>query len=575
MPPHRSLLQVLPEELLRKLEKKDLPFERYYDLTAAEIGELVRVPQMGKLLHRLIHLFPKLELAAFVQPLTRTCLLVELTLTPDFQWDSKIHGNGELFWIIVEDVDGEMILHHEVCLSHLPVFTSVSCRPPSSASRHSLSRRIGRSTHNGVQEEKVQVYVHLVHHRLTLQIFILPPFTGEVEHTLCFTLPITDPLPPNYHIRVVSDRWLHAQASLPISFKNLILPDRAPPHTELLDLQPLPVTAFRDSKFEKLYMPSFKTFNPIQTQTEPPAQWKAVYIAPHPAVVKERYEEWKEKLGKGLGVKVAELTGEMQPDIKVYVHQKMDQCSVIVESRVSCICRDGICTPEKAVTVCTVGACGEFHKCQSALLHALFPSAQILEQSHLVLTTPEKWDFISRRWKTRKVLQATRLLLVDDLHVLNSSVGSTLEVWLFNFHPSVRTVPLEISLHGFDVYNREARLLAMSRAVYQAIKLYTGPSAGDEEGSSRSSGRSSSSRRVKNVIVFCSDRRHCRLTAVDLLLQAAAEDEPKRFLHVSGRKKKKKGKRGREGSGSSVIDAREQQQQQQLCCYTKHGRGDK
>lgn len=48
----------------------------------------------------------------------------------------------------------------------------------------------------------------------------------------------------------------------------------------------------------------------------------------------------------------------------------------------------------------------------------------------MVLATPEKWDFISRRWKTRKVLQSIRLLLVDDLHLLNSSMGSTLEVCL-------------------------------------------------------------------------------------------------------------------------------------------------
>lgn len=109
-----AVIQVLPEELLRKIEKKDLPFDRYYDLTSTEIGELVRVPKMGKLLHRLIHSFPKLELAAFVQPLSRSCLVVELTITPDFQWDPKIHGNGEVFWIIVHDVDCEQILHHEV-----------------------------------------------------------------------------------------------------------------------------------------------------------------------------------------------------------------------------------------------------------------------------------------------------------------------------------------------------------------------------------------------------------------------------------------------------------------------------
>jgi len=41
---------------------------------------------------------------------------VELTITPDFQWDEKIHGNSEAFWIFVEDVDGDIILHHEYYL---------------------------------------------------------------------------------------------------------------------------------------------------------------------------------------------------------------------------------------------------------------------------------------------------------------------------------------------------------------------------------------------------------------------------------------------------------------------------
>jgi hypothetical protein len=34
---------------------------------------------------RLVHQFPRLELAAHVQPITRTTLKVDLTVTPDFQ----------------------------------------------------------------------------------------------------------------------------------------------------------------------------------------------------------------------------------------------------------------------------------------------------------------------------------------------------------------------------------------------------------------------------------------------------------------------------------------------------------
>ena len=64
---------------------------------------------------------------------------------------------------------------------------------------------------------------------------------------------------------MVSDRWLQCESTLPVSFRHLLLPEKYPPPTELLDLQPLPITALRKPAFEALYK-GFKTFNPIQTQ---------------------------------------------------------------------------------------------------------------------------------------------------------------------------------------------------------------------------------------------------------------------------------------------------------------------
>ncbi|MCD7466804.1 hypothetical protein HAX54_003835 [Datura stramonium] len=63
----------------------------------------------------------------------------------------------------------------------------------------------------------------------------------DEDHTLNFTVPIYEPLPPQYFIH------------------------KYPPPTELLDLQPLPVTALRNSAYEALYQ-DFKHFNPVQTQ---------------------------------------------------------------------------------------------------------------------------------------------------------------------------------------------------------------------------------------------------------------------------------------------------------------------
>ena len=69
-------------------------------------------------------------------------------------------------------------------------------------------------------------------------------------------------------LQIVSDRWIASETQLPVSFRHLILPEKFPPPTELLDLQPLPVTALRNPVYEELYSGKFPFFNPIQTQGE-------------------------------------------------------------------------------------------------------------------------------------------------------------------------------------------------------------------------------------------------------------------------------------------------------------------
>ena len=151
---------------------------------------------------------------------------------------------------------------------------------------------------------------------------------------IVFTIPIFEPLPPQYYIRIVSDRWLKCELTHAISFQHLILPERHPPHTDLLDLKPLPVQSLQDRQLERLY--PFGYFNPIQTQlfhvlyhtdhnvllgaptgsgktivaeiamfrvfrSYPGA--KVVYIAPLKALVRERMDDWKERLERNLGRK--------------------------------------------------------------------------------------------------------------------------------------------------------------------------------------------------------------------------------------------------------------------------------
>jgi len=236
------------------------------------------------------------SIQAQVQPITRSLLRIDLTITPDFRWDEKIHGTAETFWIIVEDVDGEIILFHDQFV---------------------LRQRYAESKDN--------------------------------EHYVTLTVPMFEPVPPNYYVSVISDRWLHSETRLPISFKHLILPEKFPQPTPLLELQPLPLSALHNKAFEQIYSSTIQTFNKIQTQVfqalytqdenvfigAPTGSGKticaefallrlwskrdpsrAVCIEPYQEMVDQRVEEWQRKFGK-LGKEIVSLTGDRSADLRL------------------------------------------------------------------------------------------------------------------------------------------------------------------------------------------------------------------------------------------------------------------
>ena len=45
----------------------------------------------------------------------------------------------------------------------------------------------------------------------------------------------------------------------------------------------------------------------------------------------------------------------------------------------------------------------------------------------LIVTTPESWDVLTRRWKNRKGFNEISLVVVDNLHLLSEN-NSTLEI---------------------------------------------------------------------------------------------------------------------------------------------------
>ncbi|KAL4525728.1 hypothetical protein Ndes2526B_g09336 [Nannochloris sp. 'desiccata'] len=459
---------VLKYELIRKLEERHFDLEQLRDMSPSDIGAALRHPAAGPQIAAAVSAFPTLGIEANLHPITRTVLRIQLALVPEFSWRDNIHG-AALRWLVwVEDSENEKIYHSEMW---------------------TLTKKMWK----------------------------------EGAQKISFAVPISEPLPPQYYIRAVSDSWLGSEALLAVSFKGLILPERHPPHTELLDLDPLPLSALGNPTYQALYT-RFSHFNPIQTQafhtlyhtdenvllgaptgsgktisaeltllrlfTAHPGA-KAVYIAPLKALVRERIKDWSSGFCAALGKRLVELTGDFTPDLK-------------------------------------------------ALLSA-----------DVIIATPEKWDGISRNWKGRAYVRKVGLMVMDEIHLLGADRGPILEVivsrmryvsaqsgipirfvglstalanasdladWLgvgkaglFNFKPSVRPVPLECHIQGYPGKFYCPRMATMNKPAYAAIQTHSP---------------------IKPTLIFVASRRQTRLTALDLIAYAAADSRPRAFLRM-------------------------------------------
>ncbi|XP_072988680.1 DExH-box ATP-dependent RNA helicase DExH14 isoform X2 [Typha latifolia] len=465
--PLRQFDRDLSQEILRKLEERGANLDRLFEMEEKDIGALIRYVPGGKLVKQYLGYFPHINLSATVSPITRTVLRVDLLITPDFVWKDRFHGTSERWWILVEDSENDHIYHSEL-------FT--------------LTKRKAR---------------------------------GESQK-ISFTIPIFEPHPPQYYLRAISDSWLQAETLFTVSFHNLMLPETQISHTELLDLQPLPVSSLGNKAYEDLY--SFSHFNPIQTQTfhvlyhtgnnvllgaptgsgktisaelamlhlfNTQPDMKVVYIAPLKSIVRERMNDWRKRLVSLLGKKMVEMTGDYTPDLM-------------------------------------------------ALLSA-----------DIIISTPEKWDGISRNWHSRSYVMKVGLMILDEIHLLGADRGPILEVivsrmryissqterpvrfvglstalanardlaeWLgvgdsglFNFKPSVRPVPLEVHIQGYPGKFYCPRMNSMNKPAYAAICTHSP---------------------AKPVLIFVSSRRQTRLTALDLIQLAASDENPRQFLNM-------------------------------------------
>ena len=97
-------------------------------------------------------------------------------------------------------------------------------------------------------------------------------------------------------------------------------------------------------------------------------QYKIVYMAPTKSLCSERQRDWQLKF-RSLGLECAELTGDT------------DQAHL-----------------------------------------------RNVQSANIIVTTPEKWDSMTRKWKDHaKLMQLVKLFLIDEVHILKETRGATLE----------------------------------------------------------------------------------------------------------------------------------------------------
>ncbi|KPJ21340.1 Putative helicase mug81 [Papilio machaon] len=62
------------------------------------------------------------------------------------------------------------------------------------------------------------------------------------------------------------------------------------------------------------------------------------------------------------------------------------------------------------------------------MLGDVSPDIRAIRNSQVIVTTPEKWDGISRSWQTRNYVRDVALIVIDEIHLLGEDRGPVLEV---------------------------------------------------------------------------------------------------------------------------------------------------
>lgn len=345
--PFRQFGDMAPREIIRATEASHVPFLSYFHLDAAELSEAINFKGHSQNAYELLQLFPKLALESQAQPISQDLVRVLVDIMPEWKWNYKLHGRSELFLLVVEDCNGESILYDDI------------------------------------------VKITEKHLRRGLVVDL--------------TVPVSEPLSPNFFVTLTSQKWLHSQWREPVKMFDTKLPKKPSSSTELLDVQSVPTSAIKNENLAETF--EFSNFNKFQSQCFH-ALWNSNA---------NFFLGVSKGSGKTACAELAILNHWRQNKQRVLYIQPTQE---LVDQRLKIWSKkySEITDPPKVIAKLT----GE-----------LASDIKIISQSHLVLGTPEQVDVLSRRWRQRKAVQLLDLVIADDVHLIgNGSDGVVYETVL-------------------------------------------------------------------------------------------------------------------------------------------------
>lgn len=165
----------------------------------------------------------------------------------------------------------------------------------------------------------------------------------------------------------------------------------------------------------------------------------------------------------------------------------------------------------------------------------------------IIVTTPEKWDSITRKWQDhRRLLQMVELFLIDEVHILKDVRGATLEAVVSRMKTigaNVRFIALSATVPNSDdiarwlgrnhtnqqlpahreTFGEEFRPVKLQKLVY-GFDSNSNDFIFDKFLDQKLPGLISKHARQKPILIFCFTRKSCESTAA--MLADFASDRP-------------------------------------------------